>query len=151
MEEKSEKAELQADQVAFVKVASRDEPYIGSIERISPIVDRDTGTIRVTVAINKHGNGLRPGMFSRVGIIYDRHENTVLIPKQALVTQDNEFFVYTATDGKANKIVVQTGFSDAQNIEILDGIEIDDLVITMGQRNLKDQADIEIIEAVAAR
>ena len=147
----SEKADLQSGQVAHLKVSSYDQVFTGSIERISPVVDRDTGTIRVTVAISEHDKLLRPGMFSRVGVIYDTHEDAILIPKTALVSQDNEYFVFTVTEGKANKTTVEVGFSDAQNIEITNGINVDDLVITMGQRNLRDQADIEIIEAVAAR
>ena len=147
----SEQAELKAEQVAYVKVTSNSQPYTGRIDRISPIVDRDTGTIRVTVAVTGHDNGLRPGMFSRVGVIYDSHKDTVLVPKTALVSQDNEFYVFTARDGKATKVVVETGYSDQENVEILEGVSVNDLVITMGQRNLKDQADIEIIEAIAAR
>lgn len=147
----SEKAELKTGQTAYVSVSSSERPYTATIDRISPVVDSDTGTIRVTVAIRGHDSGLRPGMFSRIGVIYDTHEDTVLVPKSALITQDNEYFVFTAREGKASKIMVETGFSDSDNIEILEGVTVDDLVVTMGQRNLKDQADIEIIEAVAAR
>ncbi|NNJ72681.1 MAG: efflux RND transporter periplasmic adaptor subunit, partial [Enterobacterales bacterium] len=109
----SEKAELKTGQVAFINVSSHDEVFTGIIERISPIVDRNTGSIRVTVAVRDHNNTLRPGMFTRIGVIYDSHKDTVLIPKDALVTQDNDFFVYTVSDGKANKTLVETGFSDA--------------------------------------
>ena len=145
----SEKAELKPDQLAYIKVASQEAPFVGHIERISPIVDRNTGTIRVTVSVSPEQGLLRPGMFGRVGVIYDSHKSALLIPKQAVVTQDKEAYVYTVVDGKAHKSMVQTGFIDDDNIEILEGVKQHDLVITMGHRNLKDQTEVEVIEAVA--
>ena len=145
----SEKAELKAGQTAFVQVASREIPYEGHIERISPIVDRSTGTIRVTVSLSGLEQGLRPGMFGRVGIIYDTHENTMLVPKEALITEDSDAFVFVVQEGVAHKKLVKTGFANTENIEIISGLEPTDFVITMGQRNLKDQTQVEIIEAVA--
>ena len=144
----SEKAELKAGQTAFVQVASREAPFQGHIERISPIVDRSTGTIRVTVALSGL-DGLRPGMFGRVGIIYDTHENTMLVPKAALITEDSDAFVFVVKEGVAHKKLVTTGFVNTESIEIISGLEPQDFVITMGQRNLKDQTQVEIIEAVA--
>ena len=145
----SEEADLQAGQTAYLQVASSDTPYQGKIERISPVVDRSTGTIRVTVAVSAEETGLRPGMFSRVGIIYDTHEDTMLVPKVALVTEDKDAFVFVVSDGVAHKKLVETGFVNNESVEIVSGIERSDLVITMGQRNLKDQTQVEIIEAVA--
>ncbi len=145
----SEKAELKAGQTAFVQVASREAPYQGHIERISPVVDRGTGTIRVTVSLSGLEEGLRPGMFGRVGIIYDTHENTLLVPKEALVTEDSDAFVFIVEEGVAHKKMVETGFVNTNSIEIISGVKANDLVITMGQRNLKDQTQVEIIEAVA--
>jgi RND family efflux transporter MFP subunit len=145
----SEKAELKADQKAFVKVASSEVPFEGHIERISPIVDKDTGTIRVTVSVSPEQGNLRPGMFTKVGVIYDSHTDTMLIPKQALLTQDNASYVFIVEDGVAHKKQVATGFVNSHQIEITDGLSTNDLVITMGQRNLRDQTQVEVIEAVA--
>ncbi len=145
----SEDADLQAGQTAFIQVASSDTPYTGKIERISPVVDRSTGTIRVTVAISADETGLRPGMFSRVGIIYDTHTDAMLIPKVALVTEDKDAYVFIIDEGVAYKKLVQTGFVNNNDVEIVSGISPSDLVITMGQRNLKDKTQVELIEAVA--
>jgi len=145
----SEKADLQADHVANIWVAASDTPFVGHIERISPVVDSDTGTIRVTVSVKDQTKVLRPGMFGRVGVIYDTHQDAMLVPKTALVTEDNVAFVFTIADGKANKKEVELGFSNSSHVEIVSGINLGDQVITMGQRNIKDQAQIEIIAAVA--
>ena len=145
----SEETDLQPGHVAFVQVASNVNAIQGKIERISPIVDRNSGTIRVTVAVSAGENGLRPGMFSRVGIIYETHQNTMLIPKKAILTEDKDAFVFIVEDGVAHKKLVQTGFVNSDEIEIVYGITPSDIVITMGQRNLKDQAQVEIIAAVA--
>jgi HlyD family secretion protein len=73
----------------------------------------------------------------------------MLIPKQALLTQDNASYVFIVEDGVAHKKQVATGFVNSHQIEITDGLSTNDLVITMGQRNLRDQTQVEVIEAVA--
>lgn len=145
----SEKADLKKGQTAYLKVSSQEQPIMGHIDRISPIVDKDTGTIRVTVSVRTADTELKPGMFSRVGIIYDTHQDALLIPKQALLTEDNDAYVFTVLDGKAHKTSVTTGFINQDYVEITDGIEQNDLVITVGQRNLRDKTDVEIINTVA--
>ena len=145
----SEKAELAVGQKANVLVEAAKHPFLGSIKRISPVVDRDTGTIRVTVSLNDETEVLRPGMFSRVSIIYDTHAKAILVPKDSILSQDDEVSVFVIKDGIAYKKLVNVGFSNTQFIEIVSGVEINDLVITTGQRSLKDKSNIELIETVA--
>ena len=146
----SEKATLSAGQSAKLYVDAADHPFTGTILRISPVVDKESGTIRVTVSLKDNSRVLRPGMFGRVSIVYDRHEQAILVPKASVILQDNETSVFIVKDGLALKRNVAIGFSNADYIEILQGIEKGDIVITEGQRNLKDKLNVELINSVAS-
>jgi len=145
----SEKAGLEVGQLANVLVEAADYPFQGKIQRISPIVDKDSGTIRVTVSLKDKTAILRPGMFGRVSVIYDTHQQAMLIPKDSILSEDDERSVFIVKEGIAHKRLVSTGFSNSNFVEVVEGLELTDMVITTGQRNLKDQSNVEIIEAVA--
>ncbi|PCJ49721.1 MAG: efflux transporter periplasmic adaptor subunit [Gammaproteobacteria bacterium] len=146
----SEKAGLAVGQLARIFVEASVQPFIGIVQRISPIIDRDSGTIRVTVSLSDESFVLRPGMFSRVSIIYDTHQQAILVPKDSIITEDSELSVYIVEDGVAHKRLVAIGFSNSTSVEILQGVEENEMVITTGQRNLRDKAQVEIIEVVTS-
>jgi RND family efflux transporter MFP subunit len=89
-------AELMADAIPG-------EIYSAGILRISPVVSAETGTFKVTVAVTDKTRKLKPGMFTRVNIVYDMHENTLLLPKDAILTEDSESTVFIVTEKVEDK------------------------------------------------
>ena len=62
-----------------------------------------------------------------------RNQDTaLLIPEQALMQQGEERFVYTVVDGKASRVVVQTGARVPGMVEVTSGLQAGDVVITAG-------------------
>lgn len=126
-----------------------EEVFEGKVDRISPVVDAGTGTVKVTVEMQASGQRLKPGMFGRVSILYDRHENALLLPKDALISEDAEQSVFVVKEGKASKIAVRTGFINSHYIEVLQGLNEGDEVVTTGQATLKDGAKVEVVTTAA--
>lgn len=126
--------------------ASNGTVVTGHVERISPIVDPASGTVKVTIAIDEGKSRLKPGMFARVKIIYDTHQNSLLIPKQALITEDGSEMVFTVNDSMAYRITVKTGYVSESMVEILEGLNRGDQVVVIGQNGLKDSSKVEIIK-----
>ena len=120
--------------------------FPGTIKRISPVVDPGTGTFKVTVEVRDRARRIKPGMFGRVQIVYDTREAVLLVPKEAVLAEDDESAVYLVRDSMAFRQVVETGYSDDATIEILSGLGVGDVVITTGQSSLRDSARVEIIE-----
>lgn len=122
------------------------KPFAGEILRVNPVVDAQTGTVKVTVAMKPEPQ-LKPGMFGRIEIRYDRKDNAVLVAKDAIITEDAATSVFVVADGKARRRGVKLGYSDAQNYEVLEGLKPGEQVVTTGQTNLKDDARIEVVNA----
>jgi membrane fusion protein, multidrug efflux system len=127
-----------------------DKSFKGTILRVNPVVDAATGTVKVTVAMAGGQRELKPGMFGRVEILYDRRDSAVLVPKDAVLTEDAAQSVFVVADGKARRRSIKVGYSDSYNYEVLDGLKSGDQVVTTGQANLKDDARVHVVNASGA-
>lgn len=137
---------IRLQQQVLIQVDARIENiYKGFVKRISPIVDADSGTFKVTVEVSDPEGKLKPGMFGRLQIIHDTHETALLIEKKALLTEDKETSVFIIRDNRAFKQVVKTGYVDNKKIEILSGLKEGDVIVTTGQNSLKNDSLIEIL------
>jgi len=120
---------------------------IASVTRVSPIVDPQSGTFKITIEISDDQRRIKPGMFGRISIVYDQHVNVLQIPRSAIIEEDGATTVFVVEDDKAIRKVVQTAYSDRGMIEITSGLSDNDRVITTGQVGLKDDARVTIINA----
>ena len=109
--------------------ASSTEPFTGRIERISPVIDPATGTVKVTVEVRDPSRRLKPGMFARINIIYDVHENVLTAPKDAIISEDRENAVFVVRDSVAYRQIVTTGYVNTTAIEVLSGLVVDQVAV----------------------
>lgn len=144
-----EMAKIRNDQRAELRVdALPNETFVGHVERISPVVDSETGTFKVTIYVDETRDMLRPGMFGRVKIVYDTRENTRMIPKSAVISEDLAESVYVIKDSLAFKKEIQTGYTNGSNVEIINGLEDGEMVVTIGQGSLQDSSKVSVIESL---
>lgn len=136
---KNQRAELRVD-------ALPNQTFAGHVERISPVVDSQTGTFKVTVYVDETKDMLRPGMFGRVKIVYDTRENARMIPKSAVISEDLAQSVYVIKDSLAFKKEIVTGYTNGSNIEVIDGLDDGEIVVTIGQGSLQDSSKVSVIE-----
>jgi membrane fusion protein (multidrug efflux system) len=137
-----ELARLAAGQtVRVVAPALGNREYAGRIERLSPVVDPTTGTIKVTVEVPEQ-EGLRPGMYVDVALVTAVHTDALLVPKRALVYDADQVFVFRLKpDGKhVQRLRVVPRLEDRTNVEPAGGLAAGDKVVVAGQAGLKDGA-----------
>ncbi len=123
----------------------------GTVMRIAPIVDAATGTVKVTVslpeALSGGDDGFLPGMYAEVTLTTERHENVVVLPKTALVHQEEQTFAFVVDDDHAKRVKLEIGLQDDERVEVLSGVEEGDMVIIAGQSGLKDGALVQLVDA----
>ena len=123
-----------------------DQQFDGWVKRISPVVDPRSGTFKVTVGVNDRFEALRPGIFVSVRIITDTREQAVLVPKNAIVYDGEEQYVFAVRDSIAQRILLQPGYESAVEVEALVNFSAGDRVITVGQNGLKDGARVRLVK-----
>lgn len=137
---------IKKQQQVFLQVDAFDKEVMqGVVERVRPIIDTDTGTFKVTVKINNRHEKLKAGMFGRISIVFDTHDNALLLPQQAIITQDNRSHVFTVQKNEAIQTPIKTGYSQNGFVEVTSGLKDHDVVVVTGQQILKHKSKVEIV------
>jgi membrane fusion protein (multidrug efflux system) len=140
--------QIRADQPVELVVTSTGDRLTGRIDLVSPLVDPDSGTIKVTVEVSEYPPTTRPGDFVEVSIVTDRHDDSLLVPRVAVVTERGRSSVFVAEGETAHQRAIELGFQDEDNAEILSGLEAGEVIVVQGQRTLRDGQPISILDAV---
>ncbi len=125
--------------------------FAASVIRISPVVDPNSGTFKVTLELEDDEGQLRPGMFVNTHIITATHDQAVLVPKRAVVYDDGLPHVFVVEDTIARQVRLEVGFEDSEHLEVVSGLSHDQRIVVVGQNGLKDLARIRIIEGEGLR
>ncbi|PCI68023.1 MAG: hypothetical protein COB38_09155 [Gammaproteobacteria bacterium] len=141
-----EMANIKKNQTILLAVDALNGSIItGSVDRIRPSIDITTGTFKVVAKLNNPDQLLQNGMFGKVEVVFDMHFNSLLLERQAVITQDNRSHVFVVRDNKAMQTPVKIGFKHNNIVEIIEGLLENDQVITTGQQILKHETKIEIV------
>ncbi len=122
------------------------ERFAGTISRISPTVDPQTGTFRARVEVPDATRHLKPGMFARVNIVYERRENALQLPRTAIIDADGEQSVYIVAGDKAEQRKITTGLANNGWIEVVAGLKGDERVVVVGQAGLKTGTPVKVVD-----
>ncbi len=125
------------------------EVFEGVIDRVSPVVDAGSGTFRVVTAF-PGGEGLRPGMFGRIEVVYDQRNDALTVPRAALLQDAGETAVFTVRDSKAVRVPIEIGHLSGELAEVRKGLDEGDQVVTAGKVALRDGAAGEVLNPPAA-
>ena len=118
--------------------------FEGRIDRVSPVVDAESGTFRVTAAFAGKGD-LKPGMFGRISIDYDQRADALTVPRAALLEDDSEPAVFVVDDGKAKRVPIELGYLDGEWAEVRGGLDEGAQVVTAGKVTLRDGSAVQVI------
>lgn len=113
-----------------------------AVSRISPAVDRVSGTFRVVADVDNQRLQIRAGMFARAELRYATQHNALRVPSDAVIQLDGEQFVYVVEDERAQRQPVRTGIRQGQWIQVIEGIAEHSAIITTGQAHISDNSPV---------
>ena len=119
----------------------------GKIERIAPVVDAESGTVKVTAILNPSNEMTLPtGLLVRLRLVLDSHADAILVPKRGLIYDEDRMLIFAVRDGKAIQIELQAGFENPTHIEHLgDELTEEDAIVVVGQDRLDDGEAVEVL------
>jgi membrane fusion protein (multidrug efflux system) len=118
--------------------------FEGKVFAVNPLIDAAGRSVVIRAMVRNPDTSLRPGMFARVRLITRDAQDALVLPEEALVPQGDQQFVYRILDGKAVRTKVDVGQRRDSKVEILNGVDKDDMVVTAGQLKLRDGAPVNI-------
>jgi membrane fusion protein (multidrug efflux system) len=129
--------------VHFTRAGS-DQMYSGQIFAIEPKIDPQTRTLQVRAMASNAGGRLLPGGFAEVTLELERFDAALLVPTQALIPELNGQKLFLAKSGKATSVAVRIGVRTDTRVQILDGVQPGDTVITTGMLQLAPGLPVQL-------
>lgn len=106
---------------------------------LSPIVDSETRAARVIAVLENAEGKWRPGSFVRADVVTDTVDAPLTVPKSAIQRVEGEQVVFVQRDDGLEPRAVETGVSDATDVEILYGLQAGDCCATDNTFILKSE------------
>ncbi|MFC1558514.1 efflux RND transporter periplasmic adaptor subunit [candidate division KSB1 bacterium] len=131
-----------------------DSVYHGKVKHIAPVGKIEQGasivTFKTEIEILDPNELLRQGMSCDIDIIFDKCENVLVLPVEAVyevmikdeegeeTTQVDSIVAYKWDEEKYKEIVVEIGLESSNRVEILDGLKEDDEVSVDAGKKYKE-------------
>ena len=119
--------------------------YYGTITEVGTMVDMQTGLFTCKATL-EDADSLANGTMVKLYVTSQKAEDVMTVPANCVNYDDGEPFVYTydAETGLAKKVMIEDGLIDAENIEIVSGLDYNDQVIVTWSRELYDGAAVQV-------
>ncbi|GAA4322940.1 multidrug efflux RND transporter periplasmic adaptor subunit VmeC [Mucilaginibacter gynuensis] len=134
----------QGQQVKITTDVYPGQVFNGSISFISPQAD-ETHNYKIEImADNKESALLRSGTFVYADFSRKTTQNILLIPREALTESIKDASVYVVQNNVVRQKPIKTGIEMGGMIQVTSGLKPGEVVVTSGQINLKDGAQVSI-------
>jgi RND family efflux transporter MFP subunit len=115
---------------------------------IVPTADRQKATVRVRIALDELDPRILPDMGIKVSFLEEGAAASatpaLLVPAAAVVTEDDQAFVWVVRDGKVERRPVVTGAERDGQLPVTEGLEGGEAVVVDPPRRLRDGSPVEL-------
>lgn len=117
----------------------------GEITSLVPQADRESRTFPVKIMLDNKEGIIKSGMVARVFFPIGEPATVKLVPKDAIVTQNNANFIYIVNEGAAQPLPISTGMAYEDRIEVIGPVQTGQLVVVKGNERLMPNQPVKII------
>jgi len=119
-------------------LAYKNKIYTGKIISHASRIDAQTRSILARAQINNENLEILPGSLLDIEVMYNDKE-ALSVADTSIIFEDEKKFVYKILDNnKIQKTEVFTGIRKEGNLEILDGLSVNDRIVKEGLARLSD-------------
>ena len=124
--------------------AHRERKFAGRVTAVNPAIDPASRAATVEAAIENSDNALRSGMFATARIVRQGGNRAVFVPRAAILADPNtqSYRVFVVKGDTAKLRVVQIGTEEGGTVQILSGVEPDEIVVTSNLQQLYEGARV---------
>jgi membrane fusion protein (multidrug efflux system) len=119
--------------------------FAGRVASVDSRVDPNTRSVIVRGTLPNGDGALKPGMFLTVKLARGAAD-VLVVPEESLLPEQGNVFVYVVRDGTAAKRRIQTGQRSVGSVQVVDGLQVGELVVTEGTQKLRDGAAVTATE-----
>jgi len=140
-------ARIKKGLTALLRMAAfPDRVFLGRVSVVNLAADPMTRKFRVQIVADNPGLELRPNTFGEVTLEISSHEEALVVPQIAVL--ENKYVFVARDDNTVMRKEIAMGLQNTDMVEVISGIEEEDLVVVEGNYGLEDGARIEIKEVI---
>jgi len=121
-----------------------EKKFAGKVTYISPTISTENRSVSLYADVANTSNLLASGMFVNVQQSLGTEVKVTMIPARSLVPVLEGEQVYKVIDGKAYAVNVTIGKRIDENVQILQGLSVGDIIITDGQLKVKNSMPVKV-------
>jgi RND family efflux transporter MFP subunit len=118
--------------------------FSGTLRRLAPMIDPVTRAMRAEVEVENTESLLRPGMFVEVSIIKEQRTGVPVVPREAVTDRGGKWVVFVLKGQQVFKQEVALGLGDDEIVEIREGLQPGERIVTRGIETLTDQVRVRV-------
>jgi membrane fusion protein (multidrug efflux system) len=115
-----------------------------TVYAFEPEIDPSTRSVLIRAKYPNKNEDLVPGFFADVEIILEEKENALKVPTQAIMPELGSIKVFRANNATAEAVTVKTGMRTNTHVEITEGIQQGDTILTTGMLQLRPGSPVNI-------
>jgi membrane fusion protein (multidrug efflux system) len=116
--------------------------FKASVYAVDPKIDINTRTVAVRALYPNTREELRSGRFASITLRLAQIDNTIAIPTEAVIPEMEGEKVFVYRSGKAFPVKVTTGLRTASTIQIKEGLQFGDTLLTSGILQLRQDLPV---------
>lgn len=134
----------------IIEIPAINKQYEGTVNQVGNFINPNNRTFDIEVSLPNDEGLVKPNLIATVRLNDYTAENTVVIPENAIqknaMGENITYILEQANDstGVAKKVLVETGYTQDNLVEIKSGLTPGNQLIVSGGRNLKDQQKVKI-------
>lgn len=118
----------------------------GTVSELSPVISTETRTFKGMIQIDNPELKLRPGMFVKADIVTAHKDSAIVIPKDIIMTGNRGKYVFVVgRNSTAEDRFLTIGLQNQENVEVLEGLSVNDRLIIDGYETLRDRSKVKVI------
>jgi multidrug efflux pump subunit AcrA (membrane-fusion protein) len=124
------------------------EHFPMAVSEISPVLDPASRTLRIRLQFQgRLDPRIRAGMYATVSLVTASRANVPVIPRSSLINTYGDWVVFTVDNNNmAHRRVIEIGLESEEFVEVADGLEAGEIVVSVGQNFLSDGELVRIVE-----
>jgi RND family efflux transporter MFP subunit len=123
------------------------ESFQATVDEVSPVLDPTSRTLRIRLRFNNRDPRIRAGMFATVSLVTNTRRDVPVIPRAAVINTYGSWIVFVVDERNiARRRVITLGLENETQIEVLEGLEVRDRVVSAGQNFLSDGDPVRVVE-----
>ena len=136
--------EIRTGNTVDFKVDGFSQEFKATVYAIEPAIDVNSRSVVLRAKADNGANLLKPGAFARIELITSRTDKAIMVPTQAVIPILKGQQVLTAVNGEVVPKKVLLGVRNDKNVQIIDGIQAGDTIITTGLMSLRQGSKVII-------